>query len=172
MTASQFWIYMLTIVLAPLVAVQVSEFINRRREGRSRRLWIFRTLMATRASRLAPDHVQALNMIDIEFYGDRRFRAILTAWKAYLNHLNTKTPPDVWLSRGNDLFFELLFEMARGLGFTIDKTDLRSTSYLPTAHGRVEDELARIRTGLLEVLDGQRAIPIRAPNSDHAQPGT
>jgi hypothetical protein len=33
---------------------------------------VFRTLMTTRASRMAPDHVQALNMIDVEFAGDDR----------------------------------------------------------------------------------------------------
>lgn len=84
MTVNQFWFYMFTILLAPLVAVQVSEFLQKRKEGRARRVGIFKTLMATRANRLSGDHVQALNMIDIEFHGtDRRSKQVLEAWKAW-----------------------------------------------------------------------------------------
>jgi hypothetical protein len=144
MTLSQFWIYMLTIFLAPLIAVQVTEFVNRRRDAKERRTWIFRTLMGARASRISQDHVRALNMIDIDFHGrDRRSKAVLKAWKAYLNHLNTQGPPDIWVSKGSDLFVELLFEMALCLGYSLDKTDIRSTSYFPTALGRIEADQAR-----------------------------
>jgi hypothetical protein len=94
MTVSQFWIYMIAIMVSPLIAVQVSEFLNKRKESRGRRVGIFKTLMGTRASRLSADHVQALNTIDIEFHGkDKRSRQVLEAWKAYLNHLNTRLPP-------------------------------------------------------------------------------
>ena len=57
------------VLLAPLIAIQVSVFLEIRREKRQRRLKLFRTLMMTRAARLVPDHVNALNMIDIEFSG-------------------------------------------------------------------------------------------------------
>jgi hypothetical protein len=161
MTQFQFWIYMLTIVLSPLVAVQVTEFVNRGREARGRRTWIFRTLMATRANRVSLDHVQALNQIDIEFH-DRRFQAVLKAWKAYRHHLNVQEPPsEVWMSKSSDLFVELLFEMGKCLSYSLDKTDIRSTSYSPNAHGQFEADQANIRRGLLEVLDGTRAINIQ-----------
>jgi hypothetical protein len=74
----------LAVLLAPVVAIQVSVYLERRRERLGRRRDIFRTLMATRASRLAPTHVEALNMIDLEFYGkDQQLRAVREAWKAY-----------------------------------------------------------------------------------------
>jgi uncharacterized protein DUF6680 len=161
MTQFQFCIYMLTIVLSPLIAVQVTEFVNRRREARGRRTWIFRTLMATRISRLSLDHVQALNQIDLEFQ-DRRFHNVLKAWKAYRHHLNIQDPPsEVWMTKGLDLLVELLFEMGKCLGYSLDKTDIRSTSYSPNAHGQFEDEQANIRRGLLGVLNGTRAIIIQ-----------
>ncbi len=163
---------MFTILLAPLVAVQISEFLQKRKEGRARRVELFKTLMATRASRLSGDHVKALNMIDIEFHGtDRRSRRVLEAWKAYLNHLNTPLPPEVWLSRGNDLFFDLLFAMAQGLGYSMDKTDMRSTSYFPSGYGRLEDEQGRIRSGLLELVEGTRSLQVKpAPPEKPASP--
>jgi hypothetical protein len=162
MTVSQFWIYMFAILISPLIAVQVTEHLQKHKEARGRRLWIFKTLMATRASRLSLDHVQALNMIDFEFRGmGRRGRPVLESWKAYLHHLNTQMPPDIWVSRGDDLLVDLLFAMACSLGYQMNKTDIRSTSYFPTGHGRIESENGRIRTGLLELLDGARALRIR-----------
>lgn len=179
MTATQFWIYMFAILISPLIAVQVTEFLQQHKEERGRRLWIFKTLMATRANRLSLDHVQALNMIDIEFRGmGRRGKPTLEAWTAYLHHLNTHLPPDIWVSRGDDLFVDLLFAMACSLGYRMNKTDIRSTSYFPTGHGRVENEQTRIRTGILELLDGTRALRIRQNDAseqrgiepDHPEP--
>jgi hypothetical protein len=70
------------VVLAPLFALQINTFLERRRREAERKSWIFKTLMATRASTLAPEHVQALNMIDIEFYGrNKRSRDVVEAWK-------------------------------------------------------------------------------------------
>jgi hypothetical protein len=53
MTTAQFWIYMLTIVLSALIAVQVSEWLKIRSEKRGRQLAIFAALMATRGTPVA-----------------------------------------------------------------------------------------------------------------------
>lgn len=54
-------------LLSPLIALRVSRRLDARREVRERKMKIFRTLMATRARRLSMEHVEALNMIDVEF---------------------------------------------------------------------------------------------------------
>jgi hypothetical protein len=172
-TVSQFWIYMFAVLISPLLAVQASEILSKRKEARARRLGLFKTLMATRANRLTAEHVQALNMIDIEFHGGgRRSKKVLEAWKAYLNHLNTRQPPDVWLSRGDDLFIELLFSMALSLGYSMDKTEIRSTSYFPTAHGKLEEEQGRLRTGMLELVEGKRSLQVKPPPTSEPPPTT
>ena len=56
----------IAVLLAPVVAVQVQKWLELFREDRARKLWIFKTLMATRAATVSPEHVQALNMIDLE----------------------------------------------------------------------------------------------------------
>jgi hypothetical protein len=162
MTTSQFWIYMVAILLSPLIAVQVTVWIQRYQEKRLRKLSIFKTLMATRASGLAAEHVQALNMIDIEFYGkDKKSREILRAWKAYLDHLTSGTPAtEVWGSRREELFIELLHAMASCLKYEFDKTDIRRTSYFPVGHGEIETDQIRIRRGLVAVLEGKAALPV------------
>jgi hypothetical protein len=54
-------------ILGPILAVQAQKWVEIIRERRGRKLWIFHTLMATRAARTSTEHVQALNMIDLIF---------------------------------------------------------------------------------------------------------
>lgn len=46
---------------------------------------VFRTLLATRANTLAVEHIQALNLIDLDFYTVDEVRE---AWNLYRDHLN------------------------------------------------------------------------------------
>ncbi len=57
-------IMILAVAVAPFLAVFAQTKINERKEKRNNRLWIFRTLMATRGNKLSMDHVQALNLND------------------------------------------------------------------------------------------------------------
>ncbi len=59
-------------LLSPLLAVRVQKLIEKHSEKRNIKVNIFTELMATRstAARLSNEHVRALNMIDLAFYGD------------------------------------------------------------------------------------------------------
>ena len=88
------WLVVLSTLLSPLIAVQVTEFLGRRRQVRDEKLRMFRTLMATRASTLDASHVQALNSIDVVFSGkSAKQEAVRRQWKQYLDHLNDKNYP-------------------------------------------------------------------------------
>jgi hypothetical protein len=116
-------------LLGPILAVQAQKAVERARERNNRKSWVFHTLMATRAARLSADHVQALNMIDLAFYGKRIFgihrrskkeTIVLDAWHEYLDHLNTKYEEDnfsLWVTKGDELFVNLLFSLADDVGF-------------------------------------------------------
>ncbi len=43
------WLLIFSTLLSPVIAVQVSEYLNRRIQARDEQLRIFRVLMATRA---------------------------------------------------------------------------------------------------------------------------
>ncbi|MBG1249207.1 hypothetical protein F4W02_18855 [Burkholderia pseudomallei] len=58
-------------VAGPILAVQAQKWVERARASAQRRDWIFGTLMATRQDRVSMEHVRALNMIDLAFYGTR-----------------------------------------------------------------------------------------------------
>lgn|SRR3990167_1410222 len=155
----------LAIVIAPLVAVQVQKRLEIFREERGRKLWIFKTLMATRAATVSAEHVQALNMIDLEFR-EKRYRNATTAWKTYLDHLGSY-PKDVenlqpiWGERRVNLLTNLLLEMGRSLGYEFDEVHVKKGIYAPEAHGRLEDENMLIRRGLLRLLYGDAELKMK-----------
>jgi hypothetical protein len=122
--------------------------------------------MATRAYTVSWDHVVALNRIDLEFdKGDNNEKAVIEAWKAYLDLLCDKSiPPEQWSVKRIDLFVELLHKMAQVLDYDFDKTHIKNSSYSPEAHGNIEEEQKALRTGLIEVLAGKRSIPMTVVN--------
>ena len=75
------------IIVAPIVALNVQRKADEAREWENRKLWIFKTLMSKRSTRLNPAFVQALNMIDIEFAAAPE-KGIQDAWKKLLDHYN------------------------------------------------------------------------------------
>lgn len=131
--------------------------------------------MSTRAARLSAPHVEALNMIDVEFYErrhrfwreNRPFRRVRSAWNAYLDHLRSPQPADksqepVFYAKRDELFTDLLYEMALALGYEdFDKTYIKNQSYMPQWFGDIEWEQTVIRKGLAEVLSGRRDLPMR-----------
>lgn len=156
------YLMILAILLAPLVAIQVQKIIERYREERARKLDVFKTLMATRAATVSPQHVQALNMIDIEFQ-DKKYKNVTDAWKTYLDHLNhypkedeKQQPP--WSERRVDLLTKLLFDMGKSLGYTFDEAHLRRAIYAPEAHAQNENEALLIRRGLIGLLSGNARL--------------
>jgi hypothetical protein len=93
------------IIVAPIVALNVQRKADEAREWKNRKLWIFKTLMSKRSTRLNPAFVQALNMIDIEFTAAPE-KGIQDAWKKLLDHYNDwgrKTPEQRKVDDDRDL---------------------------------------------------------------------
>lgn len=167
------WIIAAATIAGPILAVQAQKWVERLRERRGTKQWVFQQLMATRAARLSQQHVQALNMIDLAFYGTRLFgkamrlkseALVLTSWREYHDHLNTRHGErglEVWVAQSDELFINLLAAMAKDLGYTFDRVQLKKGWYSPQAHGDQEADLHLIRRRLAEVLSGDRALPMK-----------
>ena len=155
------------IFLGPIVAVQLTRFLDERREIRARKLNVFKTLMATRAYTVSWNHVEALNRIDLEFNKKvPKERRVLESWKEYLDLLGDKTlSPEQWNIKRVDLLVDLLQSMALALKYDFDRTQIKNSSYSPQAHGNIEAEQAALRHYALEILEGKRAIPVKAESS-------
>lgn len=177
------WAIIFATVMGPVLAVQAQKSVEALRERRNIKNWVFSTLMGTRQGRTTADHVRALNMIDLAFYGRRIFgysrrtgseQKVLSAWHLYLNHLTTKhdqASQQIWAIKGDELFTELLAVIAADLHYKFDKVQLKTGSYAPIAHAEIDNDQAAIRKQLVKLLNGDGAVKIdvsRMPSTEES----
>jgi hypothetical protein len=142
----------------PVFAVLVTRYIDNQRRYRERRLAIFRSLMATRRTAAAPEKVNALNLVEIEFYGAQ---SVQTAHQAVMTHINTPAPlPSGWNERHRTLMTRLLSEMAKVLGYNLPQLDVLEGGYYPQGLMDIELEQQTLRRALIETLSGQRPLVV------------
>ena len=144
-------------LLGPILAVQAQKWIERRGERKVRQMQIFRVLMATRASSLSSAHVEALNAVPIEFYGEKN---IVESWKFYLDHMASDTTSPTWLDTRVTLLVDMLHGMASHLDYSFNKVEIKNEIYSPKKHGDIESDQDIIRRGLAMLLSGKFALPM------------
>lgn len=158
-------IMIFAVLVAPAVAVQISVFLGERSETRKKKLWIFRALMATRNASLDSRHIEALNLVEVDFdVNIPKEREVIDRWRLYFDHLNSidKFPIETWASKKAELLVDLLFSMAVSLGYKYDRSLIKGGTYYPKGHSEADQEFREIRKLFLEVLQGNRAIPMNA----------
>ena len=175
----------IALFLGPLVAVWIARGMDDRRAKYERRMRVFRALMSTRSNTLSPDHVSALNLVEIEFHGNSE---VVDKWKAYFNDLaeyprleNEKvleglSDAEIARRQGNydkrvresrsRLLTKLLYEMAQVLGYEkIKVLEILEGSYFPQGWGRIEAQQELIRQYAIDLYFGKngiaRACPLR-----------
>jgi hypothetical protein len=174
----------LATVSGPILAVQAQKWVERITENRNRKLRIFYTLMATRATPIALEHVQALNAIDLEFHEEVGFwifrwkskpnKDVVDKWRIYMDWLNqpaAQTPEELttWSSKLSDYFTELMYSLSQSLGYSFDKVYIRRSVYHPKGLGEVEFLQKSILQNLYKLLNGEIALPMKVtefPGSD------
>lgn len=162
----------------PVFAVLVTRRIDEERRNRERRLAIFRTLMSTRRTALSLEKVDALNMIEIEFYG---VKSVQSAHRAVMAHIDKPpTLPERWNAEHRALMTRLLSEIAEVLGYNLSQLDLMEGGYYPQELTDMELEQQELRRAMIEVLSGRRPLGVAAaapaapapyqPDPSHAPP--
>lgn len=161
------FIGLLTIIAmfrAPIVALRVQKEIEDYKEQKRRKFEIFKTLLATRADTTSLEHVQALNMIDIEYYEEKNISQL---WNIYRDHLNSypqnqdKNAQERWEEKRVDYLTDLLHGMSLFFEYDLDKVILKKGAYSPMAHGILSIEQSLIRKGVVELLSGQKPMKIQ-----------
>ncbi len=161
----------IAILLAPLIALQISKWLERKKEAENRKMEIFRKLMVTRATGLSPIHVEALNAIDIEFSEkDEKTKAVYESWKELRDHFNVATNIETedeagwksWSETRENLLAELLHKMSLRMGFNFDKVDIKRGHYYPKGYGDIETEQMIIRQGLAKIFKKEAFFPVMA----------
>jgi hypothetical protein len=154
----------LAILVGPIAAVMITRRIDDRRAKEHRRREVFSTLMRTRRFKLSVDHVNALNLIQIEFYGRPD---VAGAYQQYISHLNSPIPSttdeqSAFFERREDLFVDLVHSIARELKYDLDKRDLAKLAYGPVGWINDDEEIRAMRRAVLELLSGRRPLPVFA----------
>lgn len=149
-------------LIGPILAVQAQKWLEKGRAINDRRSAIFRALMATRTARLSPGHVEALNAVPVEFYGDKgKLKQINNAWKSYLDHHAPDTiANEAWSQKREDLYIDLLLLISEYLGYDFSRSQLTRDVYNPQAHGELENEQTIIRKGIVKLFKGELSIPM------------
>jgi len=95
----QFWINaaililtIVAIIYGPIWAIKVNRKLDEERDARSRKYAILSDLMRTRQARIDPVHVAALNLIELDFYGQKD---VVVAYRDYVNPSYSPNPARV-----------------------------------------------------------------------------
>ncbi|WP_152512933.1 DUF6680 family protein [Desulfovibrio sp. X2] len=160
----------IAILVGPIMAAVVGIWLQDRKERISRKNYIFKTLLSTRAMFLLQDHVRALNMIDVEFTGNNSLdKDVRDKWKALLNHFGKKPNNDPqWGEERARRLTDLLFSMSKNLKYDIEKSHIESGAYAPVFYENIETQIATIREKLIELLDKGHPFPIRIIEEDES----
>ena len=152
------------IVCGPIFAVLTTRFIDNVHAKKQRRVEIFRILMSTRRLILSPQHVQALNLVEIEF---RDQPNVLRAFATYLQHLSrprrateTSAETQLWISEKDKLLAKLLHSIGSALGYSYEQFEIFEGGYTPQGWAEDEYQVKAIKYYLLEILQNNRALPI------------
>ncbi len=168
MTYNWLWpaLTIVAIFLGPFSALLVSRWLDNSRAEKARRMEIFRTLMRTRKQLLSWEHVQALNLVELEFI---KYPDVITAWKNYLEKLSEPFPPiaeqekcQQFQAKREKLLTLLIGEIAETLKIKIEKLEILEGNYVPQGWDDAEWEEILIRRALVQVLHGKSAILVES----------
>jgi hypothetical protein len=154
------WAIFFATFFGPIFAVFTTRFIDSRRDQHQRQLHVLRSLMATRRTLLSNEHVNALNLIEIEFHGKVK---VVAAWRAYLSNLATKFDPkdvETVTRERQKLFTKMLSEMTKAMKIRLEQMDLFDSGYYPQAAVDLESQQAAIRQLLADIAQGKKSFPI------------
>lgn len=184
------WVVVVAIVLGPVLAILVSRHLDNRREKHARQMDIFRTLMRTRRTPVYPDHVGALNLIEIEFADNAK---VVSEWKDLFKHLgnnhtrseaeavSSDMPPDE-AGRRNEAFDKRLFDerqkllakvlhaIAQDLGFKVEQLEIFEGGYTPQGWVDIDLQQRIIRQFIVDLCFGHRVVPVGVVDYTQAKP--
>ena len=82
------------IIYGPIKAVDIARRRDLERDADARKRQILSTLMRTRKTTMNPEHVGALNQIQLEFFNHP---TVVTAYRNYIANLSETVPPQATL---------------------------------------------------------------------------
>lgn len=158
------WISIVAVIVAPIVAVVIGQFLQTRSKKREDKMRIFTVLMNTRAFAWTKESVEALNMIDVVFVNDKKVR---DAWAKLLDSYNSNETSEQMANKRMTLKYKLLEEMARCLGYKDKITwETIQNPYIPKGMSDEMKAQEQFKNDQLAVLDIMQRSFAQPKNND------
>jgi hypothetical protein len=111
---------------------------------------------------ISPEHVNAINLVEVDFYKCRKVGA---GWKKYQEHLNDSSKPEdqAWRDAKEKLLAQLLFEIAAVIGFkipAIPAIEIFNGGYAPKAWVHRDNRATGALEYVYELSQGTKAVPM------------
>ena len=108
------WIEIAALIIIPIAAVLIGQWLQNRAEIRKDKMQIFKVLMTARVYAWTVESVNALNVLEVVFAKDRK---VIAAWRDLSDKLNTNDDSEPHLNKIKNARYKLLEEMANALGY-------------------------------------------------------
>jgi hypothetical protein len=137
------------IIVGPVTAVMIQLLTESRRRKQEQQTQTMRMLVSTRHMPSDPAYSTAINMVPIDFNGNKK---VMAAWNVYIETIMFQPTPENVTTHDKKIVTKqtkLIFEIMKSLGYNLPETDIETTPY--AASGFIA------RDNLM--LDGWRAWP-------------
>jgi len=176
------WAIVLATFAGPVAAIIVSMWLTARAQRRDqlngRRFWVFRTLLATRGQAITPEHVAALNLIEIDYHG---VEPVMREWRTYMAHLHsgptdrpmTAAENTAFNDRRTDLLAKLLHQVSRFMKLEMGEIDLKRGGYAPSGWAYRDEQDTRMKQAATRLFEGEaplRVLPWAEPTTLPGEP--
>ena len=161
---------LIAIIVIPILAVLIAQWLQTRSEKRKDKMLIFKTLMTARIYGWTVDSVHALNVIDIVFANDKKVRA---AWKDLNDKYHVSNPDETQLKKIEQAQYKLLEAISNSLGYKDKITwETIQNPYIPDGLRLQMEAQKQSQQAYLNVLNGMsRMIPENKTNSEEESYG-
>lgn len=161
---------LIAIIVIPILAVLIGQWLQTRSEKRKDKMQIFKTLMTARIYGWTVDSVYALNVIDIVFANDKEVRA---TWKDLNDKYHVTNPDETQLKKIEQAQYKLLEAISNSLGYKDKITwETIQNPYIPDGLRLQMEAQKQSQQAYLNVLNGMsRMIPENKTNSEEESYG-
>jgi hypothetical protein len=180
MITADTWAIVAATGLGPVLAVGLTlaftywretEAVKTKNEAKiyDRRLNVFRTLMSTRRAVISPEHVSAINLVEVDFY---KCKEVEAAWKSYKEQLdkNEKPEDDLWRRERDKRLSKLLYEIAIVLGFDIPAIEIFEGGYAPGGWAFRDGRYIGMLEFINDLSEGKKHIPVGLQEGTQQKP--
>lgn len=159
----------IAVIVAPILAVLIGQYLQNRAEKRKDKMQIFRILMTSRIYGWTIDSVHALNLIDVVFVKDIRVRE---AWKKLLDAYSSAEQSDLMNKKRQDCMYKLIEEIAISLGYKDRITwENIQNPYVPQGLIDQWDEQTQSQHVYNQLLHGMKDMLPNTPRKEETKHG-